>query len=1491
MNVEDIYPLLPGQVGMLVRTLRSPGSGVYIEQRSCTVEGALDVDLLRESWRLLVDHHPALRTSVHWEGVDQPVQVVHRTAEPEVRVLDAGEDRAEVTRRDSREGFALDRAPLFRLTVLPEAPGRWYLLWTMHHVILDGWSATILLQEFFAVYAELAEGGVPRLAPRPHPGTIVRNALEADLTESRSFWTEHLAGVGAVEPIRLAGAGGRHGYERADRPLPGRITDAVKDFAARHRTTPAAVYFAAWQLQLGAFGDDDLVTGVVSSGRNSAFVGADRAVGLLLNTLPVRTRIDRDAPVTTFLRVCHEAMSACAEHDRVPLITLHEWCDRPADQPWFQALFVVQNFPFDRKMLAERENWRISDLDFVETTDVPLSMMIVPGGRIGDDGVVYLSYDTAYVGPTAATDVIADYRRVLEWLLTEPGESLRDTMPRLAVRGQREVRAARGTGAETSLTTRTERVLADIWSELLGVRVTSAHANFFAIGGQSLMAMRVASKVRERLRVPLPVEVVFAAPVLADCAARVDEVRVGTAPAVPRTEPVGEHNGLPAYGLSPAQQRLWFLDELFPDSGAYLVSAAVRIDGPLDLALLCDAVTALVMRHEVLRTTFPEVDGTPRAVVHPVPDVRWDVRDVSEEDLPALLSDEACRRFDLSVEPALRVTCCRLAPARAVVQLCLHHLVADEWSMKVMLDDLVELYEAAAQRRPADLVELTHRYVDYARYQWERPFGDDDAEYWRTALDGVAADVALPGRRTRPARPTFRGADVGFSVDETDVKRLLDVAEERGTTLFAVLAVAVSVVLAARSGARRFALGTPVAQRPEPEFEPLVGLMVDTVPFAVDVDPRGGVAELVDEVAASVVGALAHAGTGFDRIVEALPDSRASSGNPLFQVLVALHEMLPPAHTMHGLELNWLDVAGRSAQFDLCVRARVEDGAVRGSVEYALDLYDADTVVGFTADLVAVLEALPDRLDSRIDALSRFDPVRARVPDVVTAPAVLVPADALRAAWQEVLGVDEVFDGDDFFSLGGDSISLVRVRSRLAAAGYHVPLDVLYANPRFGDLGDAVPTEPTVPDVRSASSAKPVGLPPPTGTQCRMLDEADRESADATYVVSADYEADVPYEPEVLRRVLADVTARHPALRTGFRRDALGSWSQQVAADVAPAFTTRELTPERYDLWWAAERYRGFDVGEPGLIRWHLVRTGTDRVRFGVVVHHAIIDGMSLSSLLAQILERYGTRLRGTEPEALAVDKTYPEFVESARQEARLPQALPFWRDELASAVPQRVPLIASPGDGGRSEAVDHVLPPDLVARLTALARAEHVSTRLLLLAAHISVVTPPSIGNSPYVATGLVLHGRTEDVPYDAVGNFLNVVPLVLREQPTTWRRLVRAVQVAEAGVLPHLGCPFPDIQRALGIREPFTALFNFVHFQHAAPTGQRFGVRLRSGRDPFPQPVAAHFRVDPLDGTTVLALHTRSGCLPAGGAESLARQYFRAFTDLLADPEAAPW
>ncbi|HZF14274.1 MAG TPA: condensation domain-containing protein, partial [Thermoanaerobaculia bacterium] len=365
-----------------------------------------------------------------------------------------------------------------------------------------------------------------------------------------------------------------------------------------------------------------------------------------------------------------------------------------------------------------------------------------------------------------------------------------------------------------------EEMLAAIWREVLGRARVGATDDFFALGGHSLLATRVASRIRSAFGVDLPLAALFEAPTLAGLAARIEAaLREGRELDASPLVPVPRDGDLP---LSFAQERLWFLDQLEPESPFYNIAGAVRLSGALAVPALEQSLAALIARHEALRTTFPARDGAPVQVVSPPGPFPLGEVDLDglpgamrEPEVRRLATAEAARPFDLARGPLLRATLVRFrgAPpgAEHVLLFTLHHIVGDGASMAVLLREVGALYGRAEPLPP-----LPVQYADFAVWQRRQLTPEvvaRELDHWRTVLEGAPAVLDLPLDRSRPARPSFRGGEVGFAVPSAVAASLAALARRAGATPFMTFLAAFAVLLARHTGQEELTLGTPVANR------------------------------------------------------------------------------------------------------------------------------------------------------------------------------------------------------------------------------------------------------------------------------------------------------------------------------------------------------------------------------------------------------------------------------------------------------------------------------------------------------------------------------------------------------------------------------------------------------------------------------------------------------------------------------------------------------
>ena len=426
--------------------------------------------------------------------------------------------------------------------------------------------------------------------------------------------------------------------------------------------------------------------------------------------------------------------------------------------------------------------------------------------------------------------------------------------------------------------------------------------------------------------------------------------------------------------LSFAQQRLWFLDQLEPGGAQYNVPSALRVRGGLDLATLRSALAGVVARHETLRTTFTTVDGEPVQVIHPPAPVPLEVTDLShldgdkaEAEARALAAAEAARPFDLEGGPLLRTSVLRLGPDDHVLLLTTHHIVSDAWSASVFTRELSALYEG---RR---LPPLPAQYADFAAWQRDRLSGDvleDQLDYWRKRLAGLAPVLELPTDRPRPAVRSGRGGTVSFDLDAGVLDALRALGRTQDATPFMTLAAAFQALLSRYSGSDDVAVGTPVAGRSHPDAERLIGFFVNTLVLRTDVSGDPSFGELVRRVRAGALDAYSHQDVPFEKLVEELHPERSSSHTPLFQVVLSLDNTAADGLSLGGTTVTRFPVDYDASKFDITLSM---SGDGRGAIGYDADLFEPATIEAMAGHLTNLLEgaaADPARRLSELDVMS-----------------------------------------------------------------------------------------------------------------------------------------------------------------------------------------------------------------------------------------------------------------------------------------------------------------------------------------------------------------------------------------------------------------------------------------------------------------------------------------------------------------------------------------
>ncbi|MGW1991933.1 amino acid adenylation domain-containing protein [Embleya sp. NPDC001921] len=622
--------------------------------------------------------------------------------------------------------------------------------------------------------------------------------------------------------------------------------------------------------------------------------------------------------------------------------------------------------------------------------DVDRAAVVVREDRNGDKRLV------AYLVPTAgriahpsdlrtharghlAESMIPSTFTTLDALpLTTDGELDRSALPAPEHRAAEHQRAPR---------TPQERLLCELFAEILDLPHVFADDNFFDLGGHSLLATRLTSRIRAVLDTDVELRTLFEAPTPADLAGRLDRGSAVRRPAL------GRGQRPPNVPLSFAQRRLWFLHRLEGPSPTYNIPLALRLTGRLNRQALHAALADVADRHESLRTVFPQSeDAVPHQRVLDATQTRRHLRlpvtSLDESDLGERLAAAARYSFDLAVEPPLRAELFATGPDEHVLLLLVHHIAGDGWSRGPLSRDLARAYAARARGEEPGWEPLPVQYADYTL--WQHDLLGDPAHpdslaarqlaYWKGALDGLPDQLALPFDRPRPAAATHRGEHLAFELDAAVHAALTDLGRCHGASLFMVLQAGLAALFTRLGAGTDIPIGSPIAGRTDQALDDLVGFFVNTLVLRADTSGDPTFAELLARVRDNALTAYAHQDLPFEQLVEELNPTRSLSRHPLFQVMLGLHPAPAQDLVLPGLRTGAVPLDTGTARVDLAFGLEERFGpggdpaGVDGTLEYATDLFDRSTIETLTARWTRLLRAAaadPDTPIGRIDLLSQ----------------------------------------------------------------------------------------------------------------------------------------------------------------------------------------------------------------------------------------------------------------------------------------------------------------------------------------------------------------------------------------------------------------------------------------------------------------------------------------------------------------------------------------
>ncbi|WP_437287305.1 amino acid adenylation domain-containing protein [Sorangium sp. So ce406] len=1411
-NIESVYPLSPMQEGMLFHTLLRPSSGVYLMQNRYRIEGDLQLDAFERGWREVVARHAILRTSFVWRSQKRPLQVVHKTVELPFELLDVrgltGEAQEARISRELRDeldrGLDFGKAPVMRIRLIRLGDRTYELVHSFHHILLDEWCTSLLVMDFLAHYEALVRGD----ASRPPPARPYRDYIDwlgrRDAQAAEAFWRGALEGFGAPTPLGVeerseGAAAADHGeIDDVTVRLGAAPSAALRALVQRHRLTLNTIVQGAWALLLSHYsGEPEVLFGVTVAGRPPELPGVESILGLFINTLPLRVPVPADKPLLPWLAALLDQNLGLRQHEHTPLVDIQRWSEIERGQPLFQSLFVFENAPVDPALREGRIVFRVEDVRDRVHTNYPLTIMSWPDAELP----LKLSYDRSRVRPELAARLLGHLRALLEGMAARPDARL----------------------GELPLLTPAEREQA-----LVAWNTTPP-----APEDLSSYAARFHAQVA---RTPEAVAVSCADRRLTYAALNRDANRAAHA--------------LRARGISP-EERVALLDDrgiplltmilaVFKAGGAYV---------PIDPAYPAERVAQILASSEprVVMTRERHRGALERAVAL-LPEARRPAIATIERALDKAISDEnpeerggpghlayviytsgstgvpkgaMVERRGMLNNMLSKIPRLGLAAGDVIAQTASPCFDISVWQFltALLFGGTVDIVPDEITRDPARLLEHVERR------------GIAVAELVPAVLQGML-DAALEHPAPAPTLARLRWIlPTGEALPAALARAWLD----RYPAV--PLMNAYGPAECSDDVALHAITAPPAAHEAQvPIGRPVDGFRLYVLDHLLVPSPVGVTGELY--VGGIGVG-RGYLGEPGRTAAAFLPDPFSQApGRRLYRTgdlgryrddgTIEFVGRRDHQVKLRGYRIELGEIDARLAEHpavrEAAVLVREDRPGARRLVAYAAAPEPAPAAEALRAWLAerlpeymvpqafVFLPALPRTANGKVDRRE------LPAPETGDARSHVAPRTAteelLAGIWAEVLGVERVSVEDSFFDLGGHSLLLTQVLSRVRRVlDVELPLRALFETPTVAAQARAAlearrgPLAPPAPPLLAGPRSGPQPL---SFAQERLWFLAQLEETAASYNIPAAVRLLGPLDVARLERSFAAVVRRHESLRATFeerdgRAVAIIHDEQPVALSIVDLGAAPEEAREAEALRRLEEQAsRPFDLRRGPLLRLSLLRLGEREHLLLVVLHHIVSDGWSMNVLVREVAELYAADAEGRAAALPSLPIQYGDYAGWQRAwltGAALDRQLAHFRQRL-SAEP---PVLRLPTDKPRPAARsyrgarhDFELPRELSAALGALARGQGVTTYMLLLTAFEALVARRS--GQTDLCIGTPIAGRTRVEVEGLIGLFVNT--LVLRADLAGDPRFTDLLSRTREEVLAaqaHQDLPFEQLVKAL--------------------------------------------------------------------------------------------
>jgi amino acid adenylation domain-containing protein/non-ribosomal peptide synthase protein (TIGR01720 family) len=1411
-KIEDIYPLMPMQEGMLFHSLYTPQSGVYVEQLACTITGPLKVEAFAAGWRQVVNRHAALRSSFEWEGLERPVQVVHAAVEVQLERQDWRDASRkeqeskleEYLEREQKQGFAVDRAPLMRLCLLRTGEQEYQFVWSHHHLLMDGWSLPLVLKEVFDCYQA---GGQQLELPRPaRYKDYVQWRKRQDLKKAEQYWRQTLKGFQSPTLLRVEKAEndeqGPYSPGHMETDLSDEMTAALQRWARQHQLTLNTVMLGAWALLLSHYsGEKDVVFGATVSGRSADVPGLEKMVGLFINTLPVRASTSSDMLLLPWLKALQGEQVRARQFEHSPLVEVQRWSEVPGGVPLFGSIVVFENYPIDG---ALQDQARLAGLEIgwvrrAEQTNYPLTLMAAPGRQMK----LHIGFDRKCYEFESIQRMLEHLGNLIEGIVSNADVRLGD----LSLLGKEERQRILVEYNRTEVVYPTKKLVHELFEEQAG-RTPDAVAVEFEEQRLSYAELdRKANRLAHRLMV------MGAGPdvLVATCMRRSPEMIIGllaTLKAGSAYVPLD-----PDY---PADRLAFMFEDAHPAVLLTQQELLAKLPSHLGHTICLDRQTDW---NEISKCS----EGTPGAPVHSQ-SLAYVIYTSGSTGAPkGAMNTHAGLRNHLLWRQAHLV----LTPADRILQKISISFDPSVWEIWGPL--LAGARLVLASGPTDDPHYIVHAIANHGITVFQSP---------PPVLQTLLNEPGFVGCSS--LRDVMCGAE---ALPPQLEERFFAHSNANLHNLYGPTETAVDVTCwkCVRGSQKKVVpIGAPVA---------------NTLVYVVDKD--------MAPVPVGVPGALYVGGVGVARGYLGRPDLTAerfipdpfsaAPGERLYQTgdmarwqadgTIEFLGRMDHQVKVRGFRIELGEIEAVLEQHEAVVQAIVlaredrpgdkrlvayivgeKDGSAYDSRE--LRSFASNKLPGYMVPSAFVkLQTLPLTTNGKVDRRALLAPELCGREQRYIAPRTPVE-EMVAGIWMEVLGAPRVGVDDDFFELGGHSLLATQVVSRIRKLWtLELPLKSVFEEGTVAGLARVIEELRQKKLGTGLPSIQPVSAPGPhplSFAQERLWFLEQLEPGKSTYHMTARVKLVGALDVGALAKSFNEVVRRHESLRTVFKVNQ-GRAVQFIQPYLEISLPTVDLegpgTSQREeqvrDLL-QQESESCFDLESGPLLRVLLLRLGAQEHVMQLTMHHIISDGWSMRVLLGEIAALYRSYVLGDESSLTELKIQYPAYATWQREylEGGVEKQLEYWRKQMlgleALELPTDYPRPKVLGHDGRTARRTVNLSSDL----KKLARQENVTLFMLLLASF--QVLLARYTNQTDIAVGTPIANRNREEIEGMIGFFVNT--LVLRADLNAnpmFRDVLRQVRRLALDAYAHQELPLEKLvddlqpQRDFGQTPLFQVMF----------------------------------------------------------------------------------